>query len=309
MAADDSSIHNCHFSGAQEFDVLVSQGTGTGWVYNVSVTDNIFTGSKGDGVHIGAAINVVVDGNVLHNTGDDSIGVICDDVGYNPNRINVTNNVIYNSGTGGSGCGIQVNEANDVLVSGNNIYSTEENAITVGRFNSTTAFNNRIKITNNKIIDSTANSGPRAAIWMEFVSELDCSNNVISDTNHGAGICFCDVNDATISLNQIRNSPSRGIVSDDSSTTNVRTTWNGIRIFGNTLFWVVANEAIYVKPGAGITITELCIDGNYGKTVGAGNWIYYDQVTTGRVCNNVTTSAATIAAGGTVSGVTLANNN
>ncbi len=306
MGANNSSIHDNYFQGCSDFAVLISANSG-GWLTGASFTNNIVEGSLGDGVHVGLAVDVVIANNRFESTGDDSIGVVADDTTYVPQRVSITGNLIYNAGTT-SGSGIRIAEGIDITCNDNSVYTSKESAIRVTRYLSTTNFNTRIHIVGNKVYNAVTSAGPRGAIWVEYADQVSIMSNQVIDPGNGAGIAFLDCNDITIKGNFLRKCPSRSIATDDSTTANVRTSWTQVYITDNDIDWTVANEAIYVVPASGITLTNLMITGNTAHIVG-GNWIYYARTTTGRVGNNTNTSGATISNGGSVSGVTLFNNN
>lgn len=303
MYCSNSSITNCYFQGCSDFAIHLSN-EGATWSANFVVANNIINGPLGDGIHVGNAVNVSITGNTISNTGDDAIGIIADNVTYPPNRVTVTGNTITSAGSRG----IAIAECVDVLVSGNTIVTCPQSGVEVFRYQSTTAYNNRIHVIGNTLINTNTIVGPRASIWMQFTNDCSVENNIIQDPVHGSGITFLDCNDLKIQGNTIRQAQSRGIAADDSTTANVAATWTGLVIKDNDLVWVVANEAIYAVPAAGKTITNLVVEGNVGRAV-LGNWIYYDRITTGRVFNNTNTAGAVVAAGGSVSGVTFGNNN
>jgi hypothetical protein len=143
---------------------------------------------------------------------------------------------------------------------------------------------------------------------LEWCDQSNVLNNQIIDPANGAAVAILDCSDLTVKNNFMRGIPFRGIVFDDSTTSHVATSWTQIFITGNDFDWVKSNEAIYAVPASGITVTNLIISGNNAQIVG-GNWIYYDRINTGRVFNNTNSSGATVASGGSVTGVTSGNNN
>lgn len=312
MYCSDSSITNCYIQGCSDFGIHVAN-TGSTWSQNVVVANNIIEGTLGDGIHIGNVTDCVVTGNTITSTGDDGIGIIADNSSYVPTRITVTGNNIYNAGgaaTGVSGCGIRCEEVIDVILNGNLINLSYEAGIDVSRYLSTTAFNYRVTISNNKVIGAChGGAGPLGAIWLNFGQGITVSNNMVDDNYSGNGIAFLDCNDLVIQGNQLRNIPSRGIGSDDSTTTNVAANCYRVSILNNVIEYSLANQAIYCVAPVGKTINNMVIAGNVAGAVPAGDYIYYNRVTTGRVYNNLQQAANTIGAGGTVSGVSAGNNN
>ncbi len=317
MAASNCSIHDCFFQGCSDFGVLISYGNGD-WLTNAVVSNNIFFETLGDGLHIGSAINVSISGNVFLGTGDDGIGIVADYAAYQPNRVTVTGNTISYAGstayvpTAVSGCGIRIDEATDITVTGNEIYSPHQSGILCARNGSTTAYNARIHITGNKIYNAqsgASGSGSVGSIWIKWTNLCDVSDNQVIDPAAQSGIAFKDVNDLTIRGNFIRKCPSRSITADANNEANVATSWTNIYINNNDIDWTQANEAIYVVPyGSAITLTNVMICGNTAQIVG-GYWIYYDYVSTGRIYNNTNQSGATVSGGAHNASVTTGNNN
>lgn len=304
--ADNVSITDCYFQGCSDFGVFIGHEDIANVAKNVYVEANIFDATLGDGVHVMNAENVVIADNVFNDTGDDSIGIIADYAGRNPKYITISGNLINDSASRG----IAVAEADEVHIIGNQIQISSGAGIEVGRYNSTSYYNSRIIVQNNKVnLAVFGGAGPRGAIWVKFANQSVVQGNQIVDTQNGAAISWLDCSDLLIAENHLRNVPSRGIATDDSTTTNVGATWSNVVIQNNALDYVVANEAIYVVPATGKTVENLIVAGNNGVVVPGTNWIYYNRVTTGRVVNNTNTSGRTVGAGGTVSGVTTANNN
>ncbi len=301
MAANNSTIHDNWFSGCSDFSVLVSQGTGTGWVDQVSVTHNHFGASLGDGVHVGAAINTIVDGNNFQGTGDDSIAVIADDASHKPVRTSVTNNLVYNAGTGGSGCGLRIAEATDLTVENNSFTVTTEAAIFIGRYTSTTTYNNRLLIADNKIMTSTnGGAGMLAGITIQFADTCVVRGNTVEGTVNGGGISFLDCNNLVIQENNIRICPTRGIGSDDTTTTNVAANATGVVITDNVVSGSTL-ESYYVVAPTGKTISDLMITGNKAISTPAGDYIFTNNLAgiAKIVLNTALESGRTITNGGT----------
>lgn len=313
----DVKIHDCYFSNSSDFAIHISNDNPTpSYSSNIDVSHNIITNTCGDGIHIGSATSVNIEGNIIYQSGDDSIGIVRDSLSgagsLTPSRITVVGNTINRSGYGPSavsGCGMRIEEASDVLVSGNLIDFTYQAPIRVGRFTSTTAYNNRIIITGNKILNGNQLLGEIGSINVGFCNGITISNNKIDDAATGGGIGVLDCNDLVIDSNQLRNIPNRGIYFDDGTTANVAANSFRSIITNNKFLFTTANQAIYVSAGSGITVNDLIISGNTGDTLPAGDWIFYAHVTTGRIYNNLRTGTQTITAGSSVSGVTLGNNN
>ncbi len=304
-----SAVYNCFFSGCSNFAIHVHNDSGSTWNYGTSVTGNTIYAPYGDGIHVGAAADVVVANNVIISSGDDGIGIIADDINHTPNRVTVIGNDIYNAGaTSVSGCGIRISEVSDVTVAYNNINTTFETGIRINRYTSTSAYNNRVSVVGNNLVNCAGNAGSNS-IDLHFGFMVNIAGNTIADGVNGVGIMVIDVQDCTIQENIFRHIPSGGIRTDPSATSNVANTWDGLVIKNNSFLWIVANDAIYAVPAAGKSLNNLVIDGNHCKYAASGSFIYYDRVAGAKVVNNTGFNTATIAAGGTVSGVTTANNN
>lgn len=298
-----SSVTNCLFSGCSDFAIHVSNNA-SGYNIGTRIENNTINAPLGDGIHVGAASDFLVSGNVIINTGDDAIGIIADSASYPPLRGLVTGNHIYNSGS----AGIRINEVNDLQVVGNDIHTTVAAGIEVNRYLSTTAYNNRITIKSNKLYNTTTTAGPRGSIWINFANDSTVTDNDINAPANGGGIVFLDFNKLSIIGNTITAAPSRGIASDDSTTTDVAANWYSLIIQDNIIQSVTANEAIYVIPASGKTVNNILISSNTGNALPSGNWIYYARVTTGVIANNTSRDNKSVANGGTVSGVIEYNN-
>jgi parallel beta-helix repeat protein len=298
-----SNITDCFFSGCSDFAIHLSNNASA---YNTGsrIENNTILAPLGDGIHVGNASDFLVSGNTMINTGDDSIGIIADTAAFPPLRGTVVGNHIYNSGS----AGIRINEVNDLQVVGNDIHTTVLSGIEVNRYLSITAYNNRIAIKSNKLYNTQTTAGPRGAIWINFGNDITVTNNEIYNPANGSGIAFLDFDKLSIIGNTITGAPSRGIATDDTTTTNVAANWYSLVIQGNIIQSVTANEAIYVVPAATKTVNNLLITSNTGNALPSGNYIYYARVTTGVIGNNTSRDNRTVANGGTVSGVTEFNN-
>lgn len=309
-------IHDCSFSNSSDFAVHISNDNPTPtYTTNVEVCHNIFTNTCGDGVHVGCANSVNIEGNIFYQTGDDSIGIIRDSLSgagsLTPSRINIIGNTINRAGYGPSavsGCGMRIEEANDVLVSGNLVDFTYQAPIRVGRYTSTTAYNSRIKISGNKVLNGNQLAGEIGSINVSFCNGITVSENNIDSASTGGGIGVLDCNDLVIDSNQLNNIPNRGIYFDDGTTTNVAAASTRSVITNNKFLLTTANQAIYVVAPTGKTLNDVFIAGNLADSVPAGDWIFYNRISVGRIYNNVHSGSQTIGAGGTVSGITSGNN-
>lgn len=307
LYASNAMVRGCYLTGCGDFAIQSDSNS------NVLIEGNIIENTYGDGIHIGNnGTQQIVANNQISNTGDDAIGVVSDTAGNPPTRIVIVGNNIYGAGfgpSGSSGCGIRIEECNDVLAVGNQIMNCKQSGIGVGRFTSTTAYNSRIQLKGNKLVACPTLSGPRGSIIMNFCLESSVAENEIYDTPNGAAISYLDFNDLTIRGNTIRGSAFRAIASDDSTTTNVATSWTSLIIDANVIGWNMAGETIYAVPASGITIGNVLITSNVGNQLPAGNWIYYARASVGKIGNNTSRDGLSIGNGGSVSGITLFNNN
>ncbi len=302
MYADDSYIHDNYFQGCSDFAILVGNTIGA-YTRRATVANNIINGTRGDGIHIGEALDVAITGNVISNTGDDAIGIVSD-AALPPQRVVVSGNQIYNSASRG----IAVLEARDVLVVGNSIYQTEGAGIEVGRNVSTSFLNARIAVMNNQLYDCVRTPGPRGAMWISWVNQGSCSGNQVIDPANGYGLALLDISEFVVNGNYFRGSKTRGIGFLEG-TTNVRTTWDQVYIQNNVIQYVLANEGMYLAAPSTVTVNGLVVSGNTSSSIVDGTWILYDRISKGRIFNNLNLDGASITAGGTVSGVTTGNNN
>ena len=302
LYASYSEVSNCYLSGCSDFAIHVANAN------NVTVQDSVFDSPLGDGVHVGSdAILVTVANNLFYNTGDDSIALVADSAGTSPNRIEVTGNNIYTAGARG----IAVLEATDFLIEENQIWSSQLAGIELNRYLSTTAYNNRGVVSNNKLYYTTATVGPLGAINLFFCFGVVASDNLIMDPRTGAAISYLDCQNVEIARNTIRinasdNPGTCGIRAHNLTSTGVATTWNDITIRDNNIMWS-GSDSISIDAASGITQTNVMVIGNQAQIVGSGVFISYNRVSTARIVNN-TSLGGTITAGGTVSGVVLANN-
>lgn len=310
LYSSNSSVKDCFLSGCSDFAIHVSNDGAT-WSSNVEVSGNTIVGPLGDGIHVGNATEVLVENNIIRSTGDDGIGIVADSTTYVPTRVKVLGNIITSAGglgTSVSGCGIRVAEANDCTIQENDIAYPYEAGIRLTRYLSTSNYNTRCTVTGNKILNGGGHSGSNS-IDLGFVNYCLVQNNYLSDGLNGVGIMLLDCQDLTIEGNKIRGMPTGGFRTDSVTTANVASTWQGLVIKNNEFESIAANEVIYAVPASGKTITNLFIDGNVSSPATSGIFIYYDRITTGRVVNNTRLNSDTISGGGSVSGVTLANNN
>lgn len=298
-----SSVTNCFFSGCSDFAIHLSNDGG-GYNTGSRIENNTITGTLGDGIHVGSASDFNIVGNTITATGDDAIGLVADNTPTPPIRGTVVGNHIYNSAS----AGIRVDEVSDLLVEANDINTTAGAGIDINRYLSTTAYNNRINIKGNRLYNTTTTPGPRGSIWINFSTDSSVTNNAVYSPVNGGGIVFLDFSDLVISGNTVKGAPSRGIASDDTTTTNVATNWNNLTIANNVLDSVTANQAIYAVPAVGKAINNLVITGNTGNALPSGDWLYYTRANTVLVANNSSRDNRTVGNGGTITSATEYNN-
>jgi len=316
MGAGNSEIHDCSFSGCSDFSVLISQGAGTGWVSDVGVHNCRFEASLGDGLHIGAAINVNATGNQFNGTGDDAIGIVADDLAHAPNRISIGSSTIFSVNTGGGhGCGIRiVDGVTDVSISHVSIYQCEEAGVFVGRAASTSAYNTRVVLDDVKMIYSNNVVGMLAGINLAFANDCLVQDCRVEGPIHGGGIAFLDCNNLTLQHNYIKAPQTRGIATDDTTTTNVATNWDTVVIKGNIVDLAGqgggALESYYVVPPSGKTVSNLVVSENTGTNEPSANYIFTNRLATAaKIVNNTSLTGQAIANGGNGLAPTTANNN
>jgi len=305
LYSSDSQVSGCYFKGCSDFAIHVAgNGGGTAYSERVSVYGNHFDAPLGDGIHLGAVKDGLVYGNLLVNTGDDSIALVADDTAYPPLRCTVIGNHIYNAGARG----ITVLEAQDFLVADNHVYTSVLAGIEVNRFNSTSAYNTRGKVSGNKVYNSATTLGPIGAIGLYWVSQVECSDNYVDTPATGSGIAYLDVLNVTIKGNTIKGAPAYGIRNTNFGIAHVATTQGPLCIKDNVILSCTTNDGIQVTIDSGVTLYNLMVDGNEGYSIGSGTFITYDRINTGRIVNNTSFGSA-ITAGGTITAVTTANNN
>jgi parallel beta-helix repeat protein len=304
MYSDDSSITGCYIQGCSDFGIHVSN-SGSAATINVVVSNNIIEGTLGDGIHVGSARMVVISGNVIRSTGDDGIGIVADSASLPPKLVTAIGNRIEAS----SSAGIRIDEGEDISLIGNSIHTTAGAGIDVGRFLSTTAYNNRIFITNNVLYNTQTTPGPLGAIWLKFTNECTVRGNNVHDNASGSGIVYLDCQGMVIRDNVLQGIQSRAIASDDTTTSGVATSWDGLTIMDNDIQYMLANQAIYIVPNGSTTIHNIMVIGNSGNELPTGSWIYYQHCTTGKIGNNSSRDSRAVTDGGSNVSITTFNNN
>lgn len=310
MYAGHSSVVDCYIYGWPEFGILFNDENTPAFIGNFKAQGNLIDSTHGDGIHIGTgAVDVLVIGNHIMNTGDDGIGVIADyDTSYKPNRFIIVGNEIYNAGaTSISGSGIRIEEGVDGIVTDNIIFTTYEAGIRLGQNHDNGAGNVRIKVTRNKLYDCATNS--LNSIDAEFLFECSIDDNDIEDqTRAGSvGLAVYDARDTSFSRNRFRNVPYgiRTLTSGTHSETVVSLDWYRDTFSGNSFQWITAGESIYLGSPGSSTFSSLIIDDNKGMQLPVGDWITISGTNTGKIVNNTRVSTQTI----TAAGCSLTNNN
>ena len=310
LYSDNSLISNCLIDGAGEFGVLISNESG-GTNDNSSIDNCTIENTQGDGLHIGQVSNIRATNLIISNTGDDAIGIV-DDLNQNQtNRILVANANIYNAGTlGSSGCGVRIAEATDVQLSNVQVYNSLEAGCYVTRASSTSDYNSRIVIQNSTFTNCCSLVGPRGAIWLEWCNDSVVRNCYTYNNSNGYGISLLDCNDLLVNSCNVKTSPSRGIGTDDTTTTNVAATWTRWTITNNTVDSNTANEAFYFVPASTKTLANLLVLENHATNVPSGNYIFTNRLgTASKVGNNTSLEARSVANGGSGTAPTTFNNN
>lgn len=302
--ASYGAILSCYFKGMSDFAIHIA-GDGAGSTYSdqVQAIGNHIKASLGDGIHCGSVRDVQLSDNLCEDTGDDSLAFVGDTVNLGPIRGQMVGNHIYNSGARG----IAALEVTDFLIADNHIYTTQLSAIEVGRYTSTTFYNQRGLVKGNLSYNSTVTAGPIGALAMNWCKNVTFSGNRVDTPATGSGLAFLDVLDCVIDSNQFRNCPAYGIRGMDFSTANVGANYGPLTITNNNIDGCV-DYAIYAVADVTKNINNLIVSGNTGIAItGAATMVYYNRITTGRVLLNVSLGFA-ITAGGTVSGVTNSPN-
>lgn len=305
MYASNSQVLGCWFEGCSDFAMhIAGDAGGTSYSSNVSIIGNHIYSPLGDGIHAGAVQDVLIEGNHLHNTGDDSIALVADDPSFPTVRATVVGNHIYNSGARG----IAVLECQGFLVADNYIWISALAGIEVNRFTSTTVYNVDGKVSDNNLHGTVTSAGPIGSINLFWCSQVECSDNLIDSPETGSGIAFLDVLNVVIQDNKMKGIPAYGIRGYDFGAAHVAATQGPLSIKGNLIF-DCADYAVYCVADTGATIFNFMVNENEAYAVsGTAKAVFWDKVNTGRIANNTALGFA-YTAGGTVTAVTTFNNN
>jgi hypothetical protein len=299
-----SHMLSCYVAGASEFAIHISGDDG-GTVYSqtVQIVSNHIGTTVADGIHAGAVNDIMLANNLAENTGDDAFAFVADTVTKGTVRGSMVGNTSYNSGK--RGC--VVLEAVDFLVEANAIHTSEKTGIEVGRFTSTTFYNERGIVRGNKMYNCVTVAGDLASMSMNWCKSVTFSGNRVDTPSTGSGMSFLDVLDCVIDGNQFKDCPVYGIRGFDFGASNVGANSGPLTITNNNFDGCV-DYAIYAVADTGKNINNLIVSGNTGINIsGAATMVFYNRITTGRVLLNVSFGFA-ITAGGTVSGVTATPN-
>lgn len=125
---DMVAANNVLYSNGDDNIAIVNDTAGSPYLGSFVVSGNVIRGgtsTSGMGVAIIGGVSGDVIGNTISNTIGPAIGTYhWIDTGYNADIINISDNVIVNTGTGGTtfgGCGIYLGETNNVSIKNNHI--------------------------------------------------------------------------------------------------------------------------------------------------------------------------------------------
>jgi len=300
-ASSNAEIRNLYISGCSDFGIHLSNAAGSSSTYSTgfSVVGCTIYATLGDGIHVGNVSDFNIEDNNLIYTGDDSIALVADNVGYGPMRGIVSGNEIYN----GQIRGIAVLECTDITVEDNGINTTVAAGIELGRYTSTTAYNTRCKVLGNRCYNNNTTLGPLGAINAYFCSGCDVDDNKVDSPSTGSGIAYLDIQNTSISFNTIKNCPAYGIRGYTFSASNVATNWVGCFFKDNIIKGTTTNDGMLITGDAGKTLVDCFVEGNIGYSLGSGVFITYQQINPGRIYNNTSVSG-TYVNGGSFTGTT-----
>lgn len=262
----DSRIQNVYISGTSDFAVHIS-GNGGGTVYSdrVEVLGCYIKGTMGDGLHAGAVRDVVFKGNTGINTGDDTFAFVADTMGNGTIRGVMVGNKAYNS----TRRGIAILEATDFLVNDNDITNTQLSAIEVNRYTSTTFYNLRGEVSDNRCYNSTITGGPIGALAMYYCTEVKFDGNSVYSPATGSGMVFGDVVNCYITKNNFRNCPVYGIRGFDFGEVSVAA---GAFVVGHTYLITFVGTTNFTAIGASAnTIGVVFVATGAGSGSGTAN--------------------------------------
>jgi parallel beta-helix repeat protein len=326
LNGNKNRVHHCWLDNAAEF-TLFAGDSGSDVSYDVEVSNNLVTDSWADGIHFGAVRNGTIANNEVKDCDDDSIAVAADvtaNASYYSDNVLVTGNNIKNGGSRG----ILVEDSDNVSVIGNSVQTCDSAGVWVGVYNSTSRYNTNIVVKNNALIDTqdTASEG-RAGILACYTNGLHITGNTIKPKSGGGlnGIFLCDVNDVSVTHNDIWNVETHGITGYSDTTTgpddigyNGRTfgsTWTDWMISDNTLNGDnnAAGMAVNLTAPSTATITRVVVAHNSVANYTNTNYIGYARCTTGKIIGNIDLENSGASDDGVVDGggntsVTVSNN-
>ena len=303
MYASNSEIRNVYLSGCSDFAIHLSNSSAGAYSTNQSVIGCTIVSPLGDGIHGGNVTDFTIEDNTLLHTGDDSIALVADAVGFGPQRGIVTGNEIYN----GQIRGIAILECTDITVEDNGINTTVAAGIELGRYTSTTAYNTRVKVLGNRCYNNNTTLGPIGAINVYYCSDCDVEGNKVSAPSTGACIAYLDIQNCSISFNAVSGGANYGIRGYTYSGANVATNWSNNVFKGNIVKSTTAGDGMYITADVGKTLAGVIVSENEVLASATGVAITYNQITTGRIWNN-TSLGLSYASGGTFAGTTGNNN-
>ena len=304
MYASNSEIRNVYLSGCSDFAIHLSNSSAGAYSTNQSVIGCTIVSPLGDGIHGGNVTDFTIEDNTLLHTGDDSIALVADAVGFGPQRGIVTGNEIYNSQIRG----IAILECTDITVEDNGINTTVAAGIELGRYTSTTAYNTRVKVLGNRCYNNNTTLGPIGAVNVFFCQDCTVDGNEVYNPSTGAGIAYLDIQNTSISRNKTFNCPTYGIRGYTFGAAHTASNWTGNFFCDNQIAGTTGNDGMWLVADTGKTLVNTVVDGNVAQSPGSGVFITYQQMTTAKITNNTAISGS-YASGGTNSGVTLVNNN
>jgi hypothetical protein len=183
-------------------------------------------------------------------------------------------------------------------------------------------------VKNNVLIDTqdTASEG-RAGVLACYTNGLHITGNTIKPKSGGGlnGIFLCDVNDVSVTYNDIWNVETHGITGYSDTTTGPDDIGYNGRTFGTTWTdWMINHNtlngnnngsgmALNIVAPSTVDITRLTAIGNVAANHSNTNYIAYTNCTTGKIIANIDleNSGASddgVVDGGGNSGITVSNN-
>lgn len=303
MQCSSGSITGNIISGWSDFGCFFDDTTVT--VQNSIFSNNLVSNTLGDGCHLGAAHQFIINNNIFLQTGDDAIATI----GYSGNLCasgEIVGNTIVGRSTAIAGSnthgnrGISIQQATNILVEGNIILFTYSAAIQTSDDANSGVYSSNISINGNHCYSCVRASGPLACIEAYFLTHSRISDNEIYDPSSvgtASGILVTDFTDVGVANNHISQSQNqfcRGIICNTGTAypasmgRNFAATWSDLFITGNMLVLNQSsnNEAVYLPVNSALTISKLVCSGNI--TDCANSTIFnFDYITGLKVVLNI----------------------